>query len=86
MGMGIANDSLPDVFGLPHYTITEVIVEIDGPDVRMACGVKVFGTIHWLYTVTMRADRLITTTRNLDNAAHEAFNLSELLGVSGRGH
>lgn len=86
MGMESTSEGMPDVYGLPHYVITEVIVEIDGPDVRMACGVKVFGTIHWLYTVTMRADRLITTTRNLDHAAHEAFNLSELLGVSGRGH
>lgn len=86
MEMGMPTESMPDVYGLPHYTITEVVMEIDGPDVRLACGIRAFGAVQWLYTVSLRADRLITISQRINRAAHEAFNLSELLGVSGRGH
>jgi hypothetical protein len=80
--MGIIKDApseLPDTYGLPEYLISEVVTEIDGPNVRMVCGIRRGGTIHWLYSCVMRADLLIGHGRNVTGAAEEAFNLAQMM-------
>ena len=71
---------MPDTFGLPEYFISEVVTEIDGPNVRMVCGVKRGGVIHWLYSCVMRADRLMVSGQTVTTAAEEAFNLDQMMG------
>lgn len=70
---------MPDTFGLPEYFISDVVTEIDGPNVRMVCGVRRGGVIHWLYSCVMRADRLIVSGQTVTTAAEEAFNLDQLI-------
>ncbi|WP_315731749.1 MULTISPECIES: hypothetical protein [unclassified Bradyrhizobium] len=70
---------LPDTFGLPEYLISTVVTEIDGPNVRMVCGIRRGGQIHWLYSAVMRADQLIQASGDCREAAEEAFNLEELM-------
>jgi hypothetical protein len=69
---------LPDTYGLPEYFISEVVAEIDGPNVRLVCGVRRGGVIHWLYSSVMRADRLILHSRMATAAACEAFTLQQI--------
>lgn len=76
---------VPDTFGLPDYHVTEIIYEIVGTDVRMACGIKRFGQTHWLYTVTMPADRLLIEAFHGEAVACDAVNMLQLVG-SGKGH
>jgi len=75
---------LPDTYGLPEYLISNVVTEIDGPNVRMICGIRRGGRIDWLYSCVMRADQLIGVSRDCNTAALEAFNLGEM--TVGRGH
>jgi hypothetical protein len=80
--MGIVQDrpnTLPDTFGLPEFFISDVVTEIDGPNVRMVCGIRRGGTVHWLYSCVMRADLLIAGSRQVNAAAQEAFNLSQMM-------
>lgn len=70
---------LPDTFGLPEYFISDVVTEIDGPNVRMVCGIKRGGTIHWLFSCVMRADLLIGESQHVNKAAEEAFNLQQMM-------
>jgi hypothetical protein len=70
---------MPNTEGLPEYFISEVFTEIDGPNVRMVCGVKRGGQIHWLYSCVMRADHLISGGRHVTDAAEEAFNLQQFM-------
>lgn len=77
--MGITAE-MPDTFGLPEYFISEVVTEIDGPNVRMVCGVRRGGVIHWLYSCVMRADRLMVSGQTVTTAAEEAFNLDQMMG------
>lgn len=76
---------IPDTFGLPEYFISNVVTEIDGPNVRMVCGIRRGGQIHWLYSCVMRADLLIGNSRNVNAAAEEAFNLQQLMSLR-KGH
>jgi hypothetical protein len=71
---------LPDTFGLPEYFISEVVTEIDGPNVRMVCGVKRGGVVHWLYSCVMRADQLMVSGQTVTMAAEEAFNIDQMMG------
>lgn len=81
IGMGVQEIvQIPDTTGLPEFFISDVVTEIDGPNVRMVCGIRRGGTVHWLYSCVMRADRLVVSGRHVTSAAQEAFNLSELLG------
>lgn len=87
MGMGRhlnEETELPDTFGLQEYFITDVVTEIDGPNVRVVWGVRRGGSIHWLCSSVLRADRLIAISKECGNAAEEAFSLNELL--HGKGH
>jgi hypothetical protein len=71
---------IPDTFGLPEYFISEVVTEIDGPNVRMVCGVKRGGVVHWLYSCVMRADQLMVSGQTVTMAAEEAFNIDQMMG------
>jgi hypothetical protein len=71
---------LPDTYGLPEYLISTVITEIDGPNVRMICGIRRSGRVDWLYSCVMRADQLVQVSRACNDAALEAFNLQEMIG------
>lgn len=84
MGMHNEAPTAPDTYGLPEYKITDVVTEIDGPDVRIVCGVRKFGEVHWLYSCVIRADTLLAMNRQTRTAAEEAFNLHQLM--SGVGH
>jgi hypothetical protein len=70
---------MPDTFGIPEYFISDVVTEIDGPNVRMICGIRRGGTIHWLYSCVMRADLLVQRNREVREAAEEAFNLQQMM-------
>jgi hypothetical protein len=70
---------MPDTFGLPEYFISEVVTEIDGPNVRMVCGIKRGGVTHWLYSCVMRADHLVASGKQVTMAGQEAFNLQQFM-------
>lgn len=84
MGMRSEAPKAPDTYGLPEYKITEIMTEIDGPDVRVLCGVRKFGEVHWLYSCVIRADTLLTMNQQTRTAAEQAFNLHQLM--DGLGH
>ncbi|WP_027583966.1 hypothetical protein [Bradyrhizobium sp. Ai1a-2] len=48
----------PDTFGLPEYFTTDVAAEIDGSNVRIACGDRRWGELHWLFVKIIPADRI----------------------------
>lgn len=73
MGVGRA----PDTFGLQEFFITEVETEVIGHDVRVMCGVKRCGEIHWLYSCVMPADLLLIAMHKVTRAAQQAFNQSQ---------
>jgi hypothetical protein len=79
MGRHEIETEIPDTFGLPEYFVSEIVTEIDGPNVRMVCGVRRGGQKHWLYSAVMRADQLIYASRMCTNTAEEAFNLLEMM-------
>jgi hypothetical protein len=70
---------MPDTFGLPEYFITDVVTEIIGSNVRVICGARRGGEVHWLYSTVMPADRLIAGARLCNDTAIEAFNLVQLM-------
>jgi hypothetical protein len=80
----------PDLFGLPEFFITDVRTEIDGTNVRIMCGVKRGGKVHWLYSSVMPADKLLLGARQCASAAQEAFNLVQMMDrrmrMGQRGH
>ncbi len=69
---------MPDTFGLVEYYITDVHTEVVGSDVRIVCGVKRGGIVHWLYSVVMPADRLVITSRLCRLAAENAFSVAQM--------
>jgi hypothetical protein len=71
---------VPDTFGLPEYFITDVVTEITGTNVRIICGARRGGEVHWLYSAVMPADRLLSGARQCANAAIEAFSLQHVIG------
>ncbi|MFB6449282.1 hypothetical protein ACFDR1_16840 [Bradyrhizobium sp. 1AS5L] len=71
--------TIPDTYGLPEFFISDVVTEIDGPNVRMICGIKRGGAVHWLYSCVMRADLLVVGSRQVNAAAQEAFNLMQMM-------
>jgi hypothetical protein len=76
MGM---QDRPPDTFGLPEYYVTDFFTEIDGPNVRVICGVTRAGQTQWLFSKIIRADRLMLALRPIRHAAEEAHNAAQLL-------
>jgi hypothetical protein len=79
MGMHREVPAAPDTYGLPEYFISDVVTEIDGPNVRVTCGVRRGGQVHWLYSAVMRADLLMAATRQCNEAAIEAFNIQQMM-------
>lgn len=80
--MGINHDepeTMPDTFGLAEYFITDVHTEITGSNVRMICGVRRGGQVHWLYSCIMPAELLILGSRQCREAAEQAFNIAHLM-------
>jgi hypothetical protein len=75
----------PDTYGLPEYFISDVATEIDGPNIRVICGSRRGGHVHWLYSCVMRADLLVIAARQVEKAACEAFTLQQLMGHA-KGH
>lgn len=71
--------NLPDTFGLPEYFITDVVTEIDGTNVRIICGARRGGVVHWLYSTIMPADRLMCSARQCNTAALEAADLQYMM-------
>jgi hypothetical protein len=85
MGREAPIQAVPDTTGLPEFFISDIVTEIDGPNVRMVCGIKRGGMVHWLYSCVMRADLLEAGSRCVNAAALEALSLSEIMGRR-RGH
>lgn len=79
--MGIQREapSAPDTFGLPEFFVTDIQTEIDGPNVRIICGVKRGGRVHWLYSAVMPADRVMVGAQLCNDAAIEAFSLQQMM-------
>lgn len=71
--------SAPDLYGLPEYKVSEILTEIDGPDVRVVCGVRKFGQIHWLYSVVINAEAYLRMNIQVRRAAEEAYNIQQLM-------
>lgn len=69
----------PDLYGLVEYKISEVLTEIDGPDVRVLCGIRKFGTVHWLYSVVVNAEDYLRINQQVRTAAEQAVNLQEMM-------
>lgn len=84
MGRHQVEVEMPDTFGIPEYLFSSVVTEIDGPNVRMICGIKRGGQMQWLFSCVARADQLIRMARDCQTAAAEAIGLQDL--VAGRGH
>jgi hypothetical protein len=72
----------PDTYGLIEYKISEVLTEIDGPDVRILCGIRKFGVVHWLYSVVINADDYLRINQQVRTAAEEAVNIQQLMNRS----
>jgi hypothetical protein len=79
MGREAPIQAVPDTTGLPEYFISDVVTEIDGPNVRMVCGIRRGGSVHWLYSCVMRADLLAISSREANAAAQEALSLAEIM-------
>lgn len=75
---GLAPTTIPDTYGLPEFLISDVVTEIDGPNVRMVCGIRRGGQVHWLFSCVMRADQLVVSSREVNAAAVEAYNLLQM--------
>jgi hypothetical protein len=75
---------MPDTFGLQEFFITDTMTEIDGPNVRVLCGARRGGQVHWLYSCVMRWDRLAEASRQLAASAMDAQGMTEVM--AGRGH
>jgi hypothetical protein len=73
MTAGMIKPNSPDLYGLPEYRIDHVVTETDGRDVRIACGVKRFGEIHWLYSVVADAAVFLELNRKCREAAEQCF-------------
>lgn len=79
MGINHEAPSAPDTFGLVEYFISDVATEIDGPNVRVVCGIRKFGTVHWLYTVVVNATDYLRINEQVKAAAEEAYNLTQMM-------
>lgn len=75
--MGIGRT--PDTFGLQEFFITEVETEVIGHEVRVMCGVKRCGEIHWLYSSVMPADLMLLALHKVTRAAELAYNQSQIV-------
>jgi hypothetical protein len=84
MGRNEVGFEIPDTFGLTEYFVSDIATEIDGPNVRVICGAKRGGQVHWLYSVVMRSDRLAAACQQLTEIASDARALANL--AAGRGH
>jgi hypothetical protein len=69
----------PDTYGLPEYKVSEVVTEIDGPDIRVVCGVRRFGEVHWLYSVVVNAEHYLRMSNQVRTAAEQAVNIQQLM-------
>jgi hypothetical protein len=69
----------PDLYGLMEYKITEVMTEIDGPDVRVLCGCRKFGVVHWLYSVVINAEDYLRINQQIITAAEQALSIQRLM-------
>jgi hypothetical protein len=72
----------PDTYGLMEYKVSEVLTEIDGPDVRVLCGVRKFGQVHWLYSVVVNAEDYLRISNQVRTAAEQAVSIQRLLHIS----
>jgi hypothetical protein len=86
--MGIREETVPaiDTYGLQEYFVTDIAVETAGSNVRMICGVRRGGQVHWLYSCVMPAELLIPATKDCARAACESFNMVQLMDRRGKGH
>jgi hypothetical protein len=74
--MGIGRT--PDTVGLQEFFITEIETEVIGHEVRVMCGVKRCGEIHWLYSCVMPSDLMLLALHKITRAAEMAYNQSQL--------
>ncbi len=78
MGMKEAPNA-PDTFGLPEFFVTDVFTEITGSNIRIICGVRRGGIVHWLYSAVMPADMALGASVQCRDAAEEAFSLQFMM-------
>ena len=79
MGLREEAHTAPDLYGLMEYKITEVLTEIDGPDVRILCGCRKFGVVHWLYSVVINAEDYLRINQQVITAAEQAVSIQRLM-------
>jgi hypothetical protein len=72
--MEMGKVEMPDTFGLQEFYVTDIYTEVAGANVRLVCGAKRGGVMHWLYSVVIPAERLIETARQCREAAERAFS------------
>ena len=77
---------VPDTYGLQEFFVSELLTEIDGPNVRTICGVRRSGSIHWLYCYVMRADLLAEAARQIEKVASEALDLLDMVHERSKSH
>ena len=71
--------TIPDTSNIPEFFISEIFTEIDGPNIRIVCGVKRGGIVHWLYSCVMRADLAIANNLLVGSAAVESVTINRRL-------
>lgn len=69
----------PDTFGLEEYFVTDIRTEVMGANVRVICGSRHSGEIHWRYSVVMPAEKLMLAAGQLYQASEEALNLMQMM-------
>lgn len=79
MGLNEAPVEAPDTYGLPEFYISHVATEIDGANVRVICGIKRGGHMHWLYSCVMSAGLLIAASHRVEQAACEALTHQQMM-------
>jgi hypothetical protein len=65
---------MPDTFGLQEFYVTHIHTESVGTNVRIVCGAKRGGVMHWLYSVVIPAERLVESSQKCREAAERAIS------------
>jgi hypothetical protein len=71
-----------ETFGLQEFFITDVETEIIGNNVRVICGVRRGGEVHWLYSCVFPADLMLIANRKCFEAAKQAFCSEDLRALA----
>jgi hypothetical protein len=67
------SNQIPDTYGVLEHYINNVITKVDGPNVRVICGLKRGDAVCWLFGYVVRTDLVASNAMLITGAAEEAF-------------